>query len=105
MALVITDTPGRRDVVHMRLTSTTAFVRFKANNDPDSDKQRVNEWISRAKNWFDLGLEEFYFFVHTANKADMPYLVNYFTGRLEEVCGIKLSPPKILADDPAGGLF
>lgn len=42
MGLVITDTAGRRDVVHMRLTNKVAFIRFKAANEEEIDKKRMD---------------------------------------------------------------
>lgn len=105
MALVITDTPGRRDVLHMRLTNKTAFIRFNAINDENIDQQRVEDWILRAKTWFDSGLEEFYFFIHSTDQVHMPSLVSYFIRKLEEICGIKLSPPAIYKKDEPGELL
>lgn len=101
MGLVITDTPGRRDVVHMRLTSRFAFVRFKAANIPELDRQRIDAWLLRTKTWFGKGLEAFYFFIHTSNKTDMPVLTQYFVRRLEEVCGIRIAPP-VIGEIPDG---
>jgi uncharacterized protein YecE (DUF72 family) len=99
MPLVITDTPGRRDVLHMRLTNRTAFVRYNSHNNDSPDMQRITEWVHRAKTWFDLGLETFYFFVHTSNQARMPLLVSYFIDQLEKTCGIRLAAPVIKDQD------
>lgn len=95
MSLVITDTPGRRDVVHMRLTNRTAMIRFKAVNQTDIDRRRMHVWILRAKNWIEKGLEEFYFFIHTEDKSHMPYLAVYFIETLEKETGIALKAPFI----------
>ncbi len=98
LSLVLTDTPGRRDVLHMRLTNKTAFIRFNANNNHYTDRQRIDEWMNRFKIWFDNGLETLYFFVHTPHQVIMPQLVNYFINQLRQVCEIKLSPPVINND-------
>lgn len=105
MATVLTDTPGRRDVLHMRLTNKTAFVRFNANNNHPTDKQRIDAWIQKAKSWFDTGLEEFYFFVHTPNQVNMPHLVTYFIQQAQRICGIKLTPPVIKTQTRPETLF
>lgn len=105
MALVLTDTPGRRDVLHMRLTNRTAFIRFNANNNHPTDKQRMDEWVQKAKSWFDEGLEEFYFFVHTPDQVNMPHLVTYFIQQLQRLCGIKLAPPVIRKRSVTDTLF
>jgi len=61
LTLLLTDTAGRRDVLHQRLTSKTAFIRFVANDLHATDYKRMDEWITRLKNWIDNGLEEIYF--------------------------------------------
>ncbi|HMC97727.1 MAG TPA: DUF72 domain-containing protein, partial [Flavobacteriales bacterium] len=44
---IITDTAGRRDLLHMRLTTPSAFVRYVGANDPKSDRKRLDEWVKR----------------------------------------------------------
>jgi uncharacterized protein YecE (DUF72 family) len=61
---VITDTPGRRDVLHMRLTAPVAFVRFVGHNLHPTDLRRIEEWGDRLARWVESGLREVYFFVH-----------------------------------------
>ena len=47
----ITDASGRRDAIHMELTTPEAFIRFVGNEGAflDSDKARVDEWTTRIK--------------------------------------------------------
>lgn len=106
MPLVITDTPGRRDVLHMRLTCKTAFIRFNAHNNHPSDKNRMDAWVLRLKYWFEKGLESVYFFVHTPQQAHMPHLVTYFIQQLKKHCGIELQTPRIAtAENKQNSLF
>ncbi|MEO6306161.1 MAG: DUF72 domain-containing protein, partial [Bacteroidia bacterium] len=91
---------GRRDVLHMRLTNKTAFIRFNANDDHFTDRQRIDEWMIRFKHWFDNGLETLYFFVHTPHQVSMPQLVGYFSKQLWQICGVKVAPPH-MNNDPA----
>ena len=49
-ALVITDTAGRRDCVHQRLTNNLAFIRFNGYDLHQSDFQRMDEWIEKIIN-------------------------------------------------------
>src|SRR6218665_90081 len=93
LGLVLTDTPGRRDVLHMRLTNKTAFIRFNGHNNFAGDQPRIDAWIERAHTWLEQGLEELYFFVHTPGQLFMPGLVSYFIERLAAVCGIALPAP------------
>lgn len=99
MCLVLTDTPGRRDTLHMRLTNKTAFIRFNANDIHITDKQRIDDWMEHIKLWLDNGLEELYFFMHTPHQLYMPHLVIYFMKKLQEICGIKLIPPVIISQE------
>lgn len=89
---VITDTAGRRDVLHMRLTNATAFVRFTANDLHPTDYPRIEAWVKRLRQWQELGLDELYFFVHSPHHAQMPYLVNYAVEQFNAVCGSGLKP-------------
>ncbi len=95
MTLVLTDTPTRRDVLHMRLTNKTVFIRFNANDKHPSDYTRINEWIQRIQQWLQLGLESIYFFIHTPTQINMPYLATYLIQQLKKECGILLTPPKL----------
>lgn len=105
MTLVLTDTPMRRDVLHMRLTNKTAFIRFNANDKHDSDYKRINEWIKRLYTWIQLGLETIYFFIHTPTQTNMSELVTYFIQQLKKECGITLTPPKIKTIEIDNKLF
>lgn len=67
----------------MRLTNKTAFIRFNANDNHPSDKIRIDNWINRAYNWFQIGLKIIYFFIHTPNQINMPHLVAYFIKSLQ----------------------
>jgi len=95
MVLAMTDTPTRRDVLHMRLTNKTAFIRFNANDKHPSDYTRINEWIQRLQHWLQLGLETVYFFIHTPSQLYMPDLVIHFIQQLKKECGITIAPPKM----------
>jgi uncharacterized protein YecE (DUF72 family) len=105
MSLVLTDTPTRRDVLHMRITNKTAFIRFNANDKHASDYIRINEWIARLYEWLQMGLENIYFFIHTPTQTNMPELVTYFIQQLKKECGITLNPPKIKTIEMDNKLF
>lgn len=79
---VITDTVGRRDVLHSSLTSKTALVRFLGNELHPSDYDRIDAWVDRASDWINSGLEELYFFVHQPTEAEVPELTQYLIERL-----------------------
>jgi len=60
---VITDTAGRRDLLHMRLTNPSVFIRFVGANH-ETDYTRLDDWIVRIKQWVEQGAKEINFFVH-----------------------------------------
>ena len=74
---IITDTAGRRDLMHMRLTNDTAFIRFTGINDP-TDYQRLDDWITRIAKWENEGLRRLYFFIHQHDGHKSMKLYNHF---------------------------
>lgn len=94
---VLVDTSGRRDLLHMRLTTPFAFIRYVGANDPQSDRERLDDWIDRLKVWVDQGLRDIYFFVHQNIEMESPFLSAYFIERLNKEFGLKLQIPKLLA--------
>jgi len=91
MGLVITDTAGRRDVVHMNLTIPKAFIRFVGNSLHASDYTRIDEWAERLQIWIDQGLEEFYFFIQMPDEALTPKLAQYTVEKFNKVGGLSLT--------------
>jgi len=89
---IITDTAGRRDLLHMRLTSPSVFVRYVGANH-DSDYSRLDVWLDRVKKWADQGMENLYFFVHQNLEKESPVLSAYFTKKLNDALGLELTIP------------
>jgi uncharacterized protein YecE (DUF72 family) len=75
---VMTDTNGRRDLLHMELTTPEAFIRFEGNGNKMHalDEKRIQEWASRLKSWLERGLKTVYFFLHQQDEADTPALAD-----------------------------
>lgn len=74
---IIVDTAGRRDMLHMRLTTPTAFIRYVGAN-VDSDYTRLDDWVERVKVWQKEGLKNLYFFVHQNIEKASPLLSAHF---------------------------
>ncbi|MFT5884202.1 MAG: hypothetical protein ACI9IP_000657 [Arcticibacterium sp.] len=74
---IITDTAGRRDLLHMRLTTPVAFIRYVGANHP-TDYPRLDDWLDRIESWREAGLEKLYFFVHQNMEKESPLLSKYF---------------------------
>ncbi|MCC9135803.1 DUF72 domain-containing protein [Pontibacter silvestris] len=102
---VITDVAGRRDVLHMRLTTPSAMIRFVGNALHSTDYSRIDAWVERLKEWFNNGLQQLYFFVHEPDNTLAPELATYLIEKLNTVCGFNLKPPKKFVQPVQGELF
>jgi uncharacterized protein YecE (DUF72 family) len=89
----ITDTADRRDCAHMYLTMPVTFIRFVGNSLHKTDFSRIDEWVSRIKEWLNTGLQEVFFFMHMHDEATSPELCVYLVEKLNTVCGLDLKPP------------
>lgn len=89
---IIVDTAGRRDMLHMRLTTPYAFIRYVGANHP-SDIGRLDDWAQRLKIWQQQGLQHLYFFVHQNVEVESPLLATHFIKRINEELGLDLAFP------------
>lgn len=89
---IIVDTAGRRDMLHMRLTTPYAFIRYVGANHP-SDIGRLDDWAQRLKIWQQQGLQRLYFFVHQNVEVESPLLATHFIKRINEELGLDLALP------------
>ncbi len=94
----ITDTAGRRDLLHMRLTNDEAFIRYVGANH-ETDYSRLDDWIKRLKTWKDLGINHIHFFVHQNVEKESPLLSKYFITKLNEQLNTELSLPNHSTDN------
>jgi uncharacterized protein YecE (DUF72 family) len=90
---VITDTPGRRDIVHMHLPIAKLFLRFVCNETHATSFQRIDAWTERIAYWLEQGLEEAYIFLHPGADGAVPELVAYWIEQINKRCGLHLQPP------------
>lgn len=95
VANILIDTAGRRDLLHMRLTTPTAFIRFVGANHP-VDYKRLDDWVDRIAEWKKEGLRELYFFIHQHVPKELVELSAHFIGRLNEACGTNMPVPRLL---------
>ena len=92
---IITDTAGRRDLVHMQLTTPKTFIRYTGANH-ESDYARMDDWLKRIKKWSSAGLEELNFFVHQNVEKESPLLSAYFIEKLNKQFGLSMHIPETL---------
>nr|WP_299067994.1 DUF72 domain-containing protein [uncultured Allomuricauda sp.] len=100
---VLVDTAGRRDIMHMRLTTNEAFIRYVGANH-ESDYNRLDDWINRLSDWKASGLKNIHFFVHQNLELESPLLSAYFIEKLNQKFGTDLTVPQTTLS-PQKGLF
>ncbi len=105
ISTVLTDVAGRRDVLHMRLTTNIAFIRFIGNGLHPTDYERADDWMMRLKNWKDNGLQEVYFFTHEPDNMLDPDLGAYIINGLNSHLGAHLAPINFQPYGVQGTLF
>lgn len=101
VANVITDTAGRRDLLHMRLTNNEAFIRYVGANH-ESDYSRLDDWVDRLQKWNVQGLDNINFFVHQNKERKSPKLAAYFINKINNDLGWDIPGPK---EGDQGNLF
>ncbi len=93
---VLVDTAGRRDLMHMRLTTATAFIRYVGANH-ESDYERLDDWVKRIAKWKKQGLKQLCFFVHQNIEKESPLLSAYFIEKLNKKIGTDLAIPETIS--------
>lgn len=94
-ANVIVDTAGRRDMMHMRLTTPAAFIRFVGCNVDEIDYRRIDDWVERIVQWKDLGLKQLYYFVHQNIEKSSPLFSAYLIEKLNKRLDLGLHVPQM----------
>lgn len=105
ISAVITDTAGRRDVIHQRLTHSKTLIRFVGNRLHSSDYQRIDDWVQRIKNWKEAGLKEIYFIVHQPEEHLCVDLAIYLVEQINAACKLNIAPPRGLPLGEQQSLF
>lgn len=97
---IIVDTAGRRDMLHMRLTTPVAFVRYVGAN-AESDYARLDDWLERLTTWKNEGVEDIYFFVHQNVEKASPLLSAYFIEKMNAAWKTDLHVPQMATETPS----
>ncbi|MCJ8209337.1 DUF72 domain-containing protein [Mucilaginibacter sp. RS28] len=101
---IITDASGRRDCVHMNLSTSHAFIRFVGNGLHVTDYQRVDDWVERIVQWKDQGLQSVWFFMHQHDERYSPELCDYVIEKLNTALDMNIRRPHFI-EAAQGGLF
>lgn len=94
---VISDTAGRRDVVHMELTTPVAYIRFVGNALHQTDYSRIDLWVERLKIWKELGLKSVWFYIHQEDERHMVNLADYLIKKMNSDLNLDLQRPAMLS--------
>ncbi|TPN83493.1 DUF72 domain-containing protein [Aquimarina algicola] len=95
---IITDTAGRRDLLHMRLTNDEAFIRYVGANH-ETDYRRLDDWTKRLTTWKMQGINHIHFFVHQNIEEESPLLSKYFINAINDQLNMQLKLPNHITDD------
>ena len=95
VSAVITDVAGRRDVLHMYVTTAATMVRFVGNGLHPSDYRRIDDWVRRLENWHEQGLHTAYFFTHEPDNVLAPELAAYMSEKLGGLGPVRSRGPKL----------
>jgi uncharacterized protein YecE (DUF72 family) len=90
---VITDASGRRECVHMRLTTPNVFIRFVGNGLHPTDYTRIDDWVKRMASWQKQGIHRMWFFMHQHEELHSPELCQYLIPKLNKSLGSNIPVP------------
>ena len=102
---VITDVAGRRDVLHMQLTTPVLMLRFVGNGLHPTDYSRTDAWITRIGEWCEKGLREAYIFIHQPEVEQVPEFTAYWIKALNKSLMLDIALPKPIDTAIQGTLF
>ncbi|MCB0762159.1 MAG: DUF72 domain-containing protein [Flavobacteriales bacterium] len=93
---VITDTAGRRDAVHMRLTSPILILRFGGCQLDPTDYTRMHDWAIRIHKWQQQGLRQVYIWMHQPESILTPETLIAFGKEIENTTGVTIKSPQLI---------
>ena len=105
MGSVISDTAGRRDALHMRVTAPFVLVRFGGYEGHASDETRLALWAQRIAEWKDQCLPEFHLLVHQPDSIHTPDTCRQFARLVKQHAGLDVQAPTNLRSVSQGDLF
>lgn len=102
IGMVISDTSGRRDVLHSTVSGPFTFIRFVGNMLHPTDGARIADWTRRLLKWQEAGIQEVYFIVHQPDDELAPetaklVLENWTSQSLANLPEIQFYQPNTLS--------
>jgi uncharacterized protein YecE (DUF72 family) len=103
---VITDVSGRRDVCHLRLTTSVTLIRFVGNALHRTDYERIQAWSLQIQKWVEAGLSTVYFFTHEPDNLLAPDLAQFtFDTFTKDIPKAIMRGPRPIVRAVQGSLF
>jgi uncharacterized protein YecE (DUF72 family) len=100
ISAVVSDTAGRRDALHMHITTPEVFVlRFGGNNLHPSDYTRLDAWVDLVAQWEQKGLKSFHLWMHQTDSILTPETCIYFAQQWKQKTGRDIAFPKLFSDE------
>lgn len=93
IGMVISDTAGRRDALHMCVTAPHVLVRFGGYEGHPTDTERLESWAEWIGSSASYGLESFHLLVHEPDSIYTPHTCGNFARILEEKAGLACQAP------------
>lgn len=92
---IITDTAGKREVLHGNVTTNDLFVRFTGNDLHKTDFDRLDQWTEILSKEI-LNLSNIYFFIHEPNDIYFPEASYHFIKSLKKaLTNLTITEPKL----------
>ena len=95
---LMTDVAGRRDVLHMRLTSETMVLRLVGNGLHKTDYERMEDWVEKMDKWIKNGLKEFHFWLHQPDNIKTAEMAVFLIDKLKQKGYSDINPPKKISE-------
>jgi uncharacterized protein YecE (DUF72 family) len=96
---VMSDVAGRRDALHMRLSTPHLLLRFNGHNLHPSDYQRLDAWVLRLSEWLKNGLQSLYVYMHQPEQGLNADTARYFIQQLNAHTGLQVAEPVWYQDE------
>ena len=93
IGMVISDTAGRRDALHMCVTAPHVLVRFGGYEGHPIDTERLESWAEWIGSSASHGLERFHLLVHEPDSIYTPHTCGNFARILEEKASLACQAP------------
>ena len=84
IAPVLTDTPGRRDVLSFKLTNENLFIRYVGDFSNPMDEFRIKMWVNRIEELIGLGVENVWFYAHQPGEK-RELVVSFFNNLIAQL--------------------